>query len=176
MKKKMRKGFIEVVKASYDLTVNPPLFNLNDESVKELSKKFNCDYPIIHHDKMCTASGIYFSAVRNIRTLFGDVPAIFVDDYFFKLPFSYQKVFIQHEIGHIKNGDLKKVNKMKSNNNFLRALGNKELKEMEVKADLYASEVIGNIATVKNALLFIANEFSVNKKEIKFRIKRLQSI
>lgn len=83
---------------------------------------------------------------------FEDRNVILHDSSYTEFPRYVKRFLIEHEIGHVKNGDLE-MDPSKSKFAIIkRSFG--ILPKMEIKADAYASAVVGNY-NAKKALLFL---------------------
>lgn len=97
---------------------------------------------------------------------------IIYDSWFKKIPDYAQKTIIQHEIGHIKNGDIINLSETKSRKIIvLRTLG--ILDKSEIKADEYSASVVGVASAVKTMIFMIRKtNFPLSTKIEFFRRSR----
>ena len=73
------------------------------------------------------------------------------DNTFDKLPKKVQDMFVQHEIGHVMNGDLENITVLKSLGMILlRTIG--IIPKMEIDADEYAAKQLGFDLAVKTLI------------------------
>lgn len=108
-------------------------------------------------------------------TLTNGCKIIVVDDVLRSLPKHHQQALIYHEVGHAMDNtynslSIKEIKKVHN----LRFLGNRKSMKYEENADRYAAKM-----TSKNDLLdaykYIYNNFKVNRKDLRIKIKQVEA-
>lgn len=149
----MKKNKIKVTpKVKFELVYIPEMFfSTNLELIDEKNNIFSYTEDAgrtMHHigGALAMATKLDFgSVIHNV---------VLHDSGFNKLPNYVQEYMMQHEIGHIVNGDLEKVPNAKSAQLILIGRSFGILPAMEVAADKYAASMVG-IKQTRAAMMFL---------------------
>lgn len=145
------------------------------EMIKTITLENGKEIAIVKNSEYLHKQGYAFAAVA-FFTSFDYDTLIVVDNYFEIIPEYIQNFYIQHEIGHIMNGDLDKSIEELAKINKERQKG--IIPQMELDADYYAAQQVGFEDAI-NALQYIIDNtdiFSGTRHEHKVRIKNLERL
>lgn len=133
------------------------------------------EIPVVKHSDYLHCQGMALAATAVFEG-FENPILIVVDNYFDMLPLTAQDFFIQHEIGHIVNGDMNQSKEVldKWTEDRKKCI----IPECEFYADYYAANQLGFDVAINAMEFMIKNTdmYSGTKSEFRRRIKYLEDI
>lgn len=122
------------------------------------------------------ATGMIMAITAKMMRLEGTCPVIVVDNFLRDAPKSVFDFFVAHEEGHIKHGDLDKVDAF---NTLKRVVLSKlgYVQTIELEADAYAAETVGYDNAIKSLEWMLDNvPWKDTKKELRGRLRALKKL
>lgn len=149
------------------------LMPTNEDKVGEYCTENGINVVHYHKSLLLSTCGVVYGAAINIGSVIkGNRYAIVVDDNFYNLDINTRHFIIMHELGHINNGDLPKVqNIIKNNARAKQALKNGKPTvvrtiEIEEAADAYAAKHMGTEHVIE-ALTVIYNRYPYSDASVR---------
>lgn len=124
---------VNAFKAGYKEAMNPTIFKVSDAIMTFEG------YYVFKNTQVIESRGLAFAMTANLKTTFASIPVIVVSDEFESFSEQLQNFILWHEVGHIKNGHIEKMERgEKSHGVMATSMGVYDIWEHD--ADNYAFE------------------------------------